>query len=257
MRLYVRPGHKRVVTVTRDEYNRARMKAPELLTDDYTAVLPLPLRPGEEPGPELAAIAAGLQPGALLIRSRLTDGAYLDASGAYERLALARFTIFAEICQRLGARRLDVAELQQLNDRGKVTAEVDVRTVATKGSGSTSTSWFNRLAHSITASWKWDGGPADVNAAREHATAFGLDTDPMIMGLIRQRDFNNKLGTHELRLDISSEAQREVNSTLELESVLKKVGPAFKGTFDVLREQSSQLELTVKIVFEPDESAGA
>ncbi|WP_422770968.1 hypothetical protein ACN28C_30680 [Plantactinospora sp. WMMC1484] len=108
--------------------------------------------------------------------------------------------MIAEVCQLLGARRLEVKEVRELTDTGKVTASV------TFHSG----------------------------------------------GLLRQRtQTGNALAEHVLELDVSSEAQREVRGVLEIESVLRSLGPSFKGTFDRIRTQSAQLRLRVAVTFVP------
>jgi hypothetical protein len=258
-----KPSHNRVIVLDRDTYNRARSRAPELLTDPFTLVVPVPLRAPWDADPKLRAIAELMQPGALLLRNRLAGPGYLDSAVAYERLSVANFNLVAEICQLLGASRLEVKEIRELTDSGKVTASVRFQGGATTGgSGSLGSEWLNRLAQSIQGRWVWgSGGQADIAAAEAHAGKYGLDGDPVVSGLIRQRGYAaNALAEHVLELDISSEAQRQVQAALKVESLLKKLGPSFDGTFDHLRKQSHQLRLRVQVTFGPvtatEEDAG-
>lgn len=241
---------QRIVVLSRDDYNRARIVSPQLLADPLTRVIALPLRSPDSEDPALLALGNEIRPAAVLLRNTWGSDAYIDAAAAYEVISLAKFNLFANVCQMLGATRLEVEEIREVNADGKVKGRATFRTSATKGSGRLKSESSRRVAQSIQGLWVWQSGSADVERAAAYATAKHLDNDPVITGLIQQRRFTgNALTEHKLTLNITSEAQRIIRATLNVKSVLGPLGPAFKGTFESLQKHSVQLELKIWAVF--------
>ena len=241
---------RRMIVLHRDDYNRARTVAPELLIDPSLVVVPVPLRPPDDQNPELRMLEDVLVPGTLLIRNLWQRDGYLDAASAYELLSVAKFNLFALVCQLLGAARLEVREIREVTENGQIAASLDLSGAVAKGSGTFGSDTLHRLAQSIQGAWTWAGGRPDVDAAQRLADDFRLTGDPMIEGLLRQRRYtSNELNEHNLELDISSEAQREIKAALKVESVARKLGPSFDATFSQMRHQTQSLRLSVRIVF--------
>lgn len=239
-----------VVALERVDYNKARMNSPELLVNPFITVVPVPLRPPESDNPALQALQDALRPSTVLIRNRWDGGSYVDAAAAYERISLAKFNIFANVCQMLGATRLEALEIREVADNGKVRATIDFRADAVRGDVSLESDSLRRLAQAIRGEWVWQSGGGDVSAAETYAVEKGILADPVVSNLIQQRKFTaSPLTEHTLELDISSEARQEVSATLKMESVLRKLGPSFEGTFTTLRTQSQRIWLRVYIAF--------
>ena len=245
-----------VVLMSRDDYNRARIERPQILLDPVTRIVALPLRPPDSDDPALLALGSALRPSTVLLRNTWGGNAYIDAAAAYEVISLAKFNLFANVCQMLGATRLEVSELRVVDDKGRVTASVDLRTSAAAGAGTLSSESVRKVAGSIRGLWVWQSGTGDAERASAYATAEHISGDPVIAGLIQQCRFTgNALSEHVLELDISSEAQRAVHGALQIESVLgQRFGPAFKSTLDSLREHKEQLVLRVRVVFTPPQT---
>jgi hypothetical protein len=243
---------RRLIVLHRDDFNRARTVAPELLTDPSLLVVAVPLRPPDDENPELRALEPILVPDTLLLRNLWQPG-YIEAATAYERLSVEKFNLFALICQLLGAYRLEVREIREVTESGNVTGTVAFSGAVARGSGSLASDTLNRLAQSIQGTWNWAGGRPDADAAERLAEEFRLSADPMINGLMRQRRYaGNTLTEHQLELDISSEAQREIQAALKVESIARKLGPSFEATFRHLRHQTQNLRLSVRVVFGAD-----
>jgi len=245
-----------IVVLSRDDYNRARMQSPELLVDPVTRVVALPLRPPDSEDPALLTLASELRPSTILLRNTFGSGAYIDAAAAYELISVAKFNLFAHVCQMLGATRLEVTELREVDDHGTVKGSVDLRTSVAKGSSTLSTDSSRKVAGSIRAVWVWQSGPGDAERAAAYALAEHISGDPVVAGLIQQRRFTgNALSEHVLELNISSEAQRAIQGALKIESALgRRFGPGFDGTFISLRKHTEQLALQVRVVFTPPET---
>ncbi len=242
---------QRLVVLSRDDYNRARTVSPELLVDPFTRVVALPLRSPDSEDPALLSLGNALQPRTVLLHNRW-GGDYVDATEAYERFSLAKFNAFANVCQMLGAARLEVEELYEVTEDGRVSGKADLRGSAAAGGGTLSSDWSRRLAQSIKATWTWNSGSGDPGRAAAYAQAEGLKQDPIVNGLIEQHRFpGNALTEHVLELNIGSEARRAIQATLEVGTILGKLGPGFNSTFDFLRKQNRQLGLRVRVVFAP------
>jgi hypothetical protein len=250
----------RIVVLARNDYNRARSEAPQLLADPFTTVIAVPLRPPHSEDPTLQAMSCALQPSAVLIRNRWGANAYVDATAVHEKLSLAKFNAFANVCQMLGATRLEVEELREVTEDGSVSSRVDFHVGKMQSQLTAGSEWFRRLAQSIKGQWTWRSGRCDTDLAARYAEQLGLLADPVISGLIQQRQFTGNALTEQLvELDVSSDAQREIRATLGMEASLLRLAPAFEATFASLRHQSHHLGLRVRVAFDsqgPDCESG-
>ncbi|MBG0565493.1 hypothetical protein [Actinoplanes aureus] len=240
----------RVMPLDRTDYNRCRSYAPELLTDPDVQVVAVPPRPGEDLDPLHQRLAGRLRPGVLLVRNIWRAGEYLEATTAYEELSLQKFLLFAGVCQRLGATRLEVTEIQEIAEDGRQSARAKLSLLTGKGSASFRNETTVKVARRLKACWSWPGSRPDVDAATALATGSGLAADDIVMGLIDQRGYDaNLLTQHDLELDTSSEARREVAAAAEVQSLAKKLGPAFDADLTVLRSQTSSIRLSLTMTF--------
>lgn len=241
---------QRIVVLSRDDYNRARDTSPRLLADPLTRVVALPLRPPDSEDPVLLTAADQLRPSVVLLRNAWGGSGYVDAAAAYELISLAKFNLFANVCQMLGATRLEVEEIHEESSRGRVKGRAAFRGHSVRGNGSLKSTSARQVAQAIQGLWVWQSGSPDAESAAAYAAAQRISSDPVIAGLIQQRRFTgNALTEHRLKLNITSEAQRAVQTALEVKSVLGPLGPAFKGTFESLQKHKEQLVLQVLVIF--------
>jgi hypothetical protein len=78
----------------------------------------------------------------------------------------------------------------------------------------------------------------------------GLMADSTVRGLIQQRKHTaNRLRSHTLEVEISSEARRIIAATLQAETIIKSYGPGFDAAFAALRQQTDRLVLSVAVIF--------
>ncbi|WP_143020289.1 hypothetical protein [Sinosporangium album] len=245
------------MAIHRDDFNRARSEAPNLLTDQFTTVVPVPLRPPESEDPALVELQDELEPGVLMLRNRWDDSEYIHAAMAYERISLSKFNLFAEICQILGANRLDVVEIREVTEGGKISGSVKFNAGVASLSGGGGSERLRKIAQSVHGHWEWRGTPPDGEKAKAHARRAGISGDPVVAGLIRQRcDPGNKLTEYGLELDISSEAKHDIQAASGLMSMLKKLRiPGIDSTFEKLKSETERLVLSVEVVF-PRDPAG-
>ncbi|MGW2788044.1 hypothetical protein ACWC3X_43985, partial [Streptomyces populi] len=203
----------------------------------------------------LQALERDLKPGAIFVRNRFDQDHYIEAGGAYEAIALAKFNEFAYICQLLGARSLDVEELREFSETGEQTGQANLKAGPAGIGLSNGSKQFRRMAQTIVAGWTWETGEADQEQAQRVAELSGLRSDAMVNGLLRQRGHTaNRLTRHDVLLDISSEAQNELALALELQPLLAAgfVKSNFQAKFNQLKGQSQALQLKVSVLFTTD-----
>ena len=158
--------------------------------------------------------------------------------------------LFAAVCQRLGAQRLDVTEVEEVAADGKQSGRAKLSVMAGKGGGSFSNETATRVARRLQAHWAWPGSTPDQDAAVTLVHDSGLAADHVVMGLVDQRGYAaNLLTEHHLELDVSSEAKREVQAALEIQSLARKLGPSFEADLTVLKKQTSTLRLNLTVTF--------
>jgi hypothetical protein len=239
-----------IVTMSWDEYNQFRMRCPALLADPFTRIVALPLRPPESDDPELIALGHVLCPSKILLRTLSGSMGYVDSLEAYERISLDKFSVFARICQLLGAASLEVEEVREVSADGIVSGSISFNANVARAGTDLKRESSRHIAQSIRAKWKWQAGPGNPAQAQEHAEAQGFSTDPAVAGLIQQRQYtDNQLTEHVLELDISSEARRIIQGTLQAETSLSSLGPGFNAAVASLRRQTDQVILRVAIHF--------
>ena len=240
----------RVLILGHTDYIRARSYAPELLTDSQLQVFTVPPRPADQQDPLFQRLHYRLDPGTLLVRNIWRPGEYVEATVAYEELSLQKFNLVASVCQRLGATRLEVTEIQELAEDGRQTGAARLSVLAGRGSVSFSNDTTGKLARRLEARWKWPGGPVDDAGAVELTSRTGLSADQIVMGLIDQRRYQgNRLSEHRLELDLTAEARREVKAAVEVQSFAGKLGPSFAADLTLLKKQSSTIRLVLDVGF--------
>jgi hypothetical protein len=239
----------RVVVLSHDDYNTAEYSAPDLLIDPQTLVVAVPLR---RPGAVSAVVAAAVTrtpPGTLLMRGPRKESKLVAAAEAYEQMSVEKFVAFAEVCQLLGARRLELEELSENRGDLGVSASVKFNGKVARVDGDGEYQAVQRVAQRISGVWKWKPRRADSAAARRRAQDLGIDGDTVVRGLIEQRALSRSLQEHRLVLDISADAQREIRAAADMATALGRLGPKFSASGEFLKKQSDRLSLALTVQF--------
>lgn len=241
---------RRLVVLSRDEFVRARRAAPELLVDDFTSVVHVPLVPPDSETPELSAMADKLEPGAVFVRNRWRGDRYVPVDTALEDIALAKYSRFAAVCQLLGASRLELQEVREFGENGRLTGSIAVSRGPLSAEASGTSNTAAQLAQRLESNYVWGtDSPSDPDAAAALILESGLD-DPVIDGLlVQRRNTTNALREYKLDLDISSEARREVHFALQLRPVLRALTGVFEPRLQRVAESTSTLRVRLFIQF--------
>jgi hypothetical protein len=239
-------GYKgnRIIVLDSGSRHLAEQRAPELLRDPTTRIVA-----PDSTDPELARIVP-LTNHTLLLPNRWANSGYSEATAAFKEIALAKYAAVAEVCQLLGARRLDVEHVTAVSDDRRVTTTVGLKATPFTASATADFKAAESVRLALRATWEWKPRRADRKKALPRAQELGLTNDPVVGSLIRQRlQAGGELRVHQLELDISSEANREINATLQIGGSLRKIGTEFEATIDTLREHKENMTLHISVHF--------
>lgn len=235
------PAHRRrrLLVLREVQRDRASWETPELFDDtetwivDYDQVLGAPGVPRT-----LAALLRRnlLRPDQLYLLSPYDD-AYVPAYEAETAFALRKCEIFTLLCFLLGATKVEVTR-----------TDVDESTRTTSGGikGNRSGAGVaaelernvrERLAQQLRITTTSKGGAADVDAADSLLHEHGLDQDSTMRGLLDLfRHGSNKVKSQSVRLNVTSEASRELKAALTLKI------PATLSVAATLQELESEVQ---------------
>ncbi|MCH6159368.1 hypothetical protein [Streptomyces marispadix] len=241
----------RLVVLDRDDEIQARRDNPELLADKDTTVVPLPLRHPYSGLEELQRLGPALREGAVFVRNPFDQNHYTEVSDAYASIAKAKFYAFSRVCQLLGAVRLEVLELRELSETGERAASVKMSAGSVSGGLTKGAKQLKEVAEKLFGSWTWETGEPDQELAEQMAMKSGLHTDITVNSLLEQRRYRtNPLKSHELLLDISSEAQKEITFAADLNALLGGfIKPKFEAKMNSLKGQMHNLQLELSVDF--------
>ena len=215
----------------------------ELLLNQETYILPYP--PQQSSTVVQNLIDRGLaRPGAVLIQSPFNKDNYEESMQAVERFALDKHMLFSELCMHLGAREVTVEQIDLKNTMGKTTVSVE-SSLFMRGSGNVKieNEELDSLQSKLTLHDTFPGGSPDAPQARDLLKRTGLLDDVNMRSLLDMRqNSSNPLTTRLLRLNMTSEAQRNLNVLVNL-----NVPPFLSLEADYDRHVREQTEFTLAI----------
>ena len=188
------------------------------------------------------------RPGAVLIQSPFNKDEYEDLKKAVERFGVEKHLLFSELCSFLGARKVTVKQVEDKNTKDKIIFSIK-GDVPTRGSGEVKTeneeltSFSNQLSLMDT----FAGGSPNVPAVQELLERTGLLGDAKMRSLLKMcQNPNNRLTSRNLRLNMTSEVQRNRNILARLDI------PAFlslEADYDSHIHEQTEFTLTIKVEF--------
>jgi hypothetical protein len=249
----------RVAVVTPEELHYAQLTNPRALEDPKTAVVVAPSMSTEPVDPRLRSIERLLEPGAFLLRNPFGANSYVQAAEYYEKLMVAKVHAFAEVCQKLGALDVRIVDSRHATDATNWHAAGKVQAKAVNASADVKRATEARVKQQITAGFTYQPRKSlfsfhrdKTDKAWQVAQALGIDQDDSVRSLIRQRsDPDYRLTKYSLWLEISTEVNRVVDATLNLDTILRRISPSIAAAFDRLFAQRSNYELKVEVDFSP------
>lgn len=246
------PSRRRVVLVlNKHDIDKCRYEpgAALALANPETYVLQFPIT---ESGCSHTAIqrivGSGLaSPGSVLVQSPFDRDYYENATLAPQRFALAKHLRFSELCMLLGAKEVSVEQIVLRKCSGKTTFDVSAERTGGKARLTVENEDFSQFRSSMHLQDEFQGGRPNIEAAESLLEQAGLGSDNNMRSLVQmRRDESNQLMKRRLVLNLSSEAQSNLNVVGRLKI------PAFvqlSAEYDRVIKEQHEYALTVLVRF--------
>lgn len=213
-----------------------------VLLNDEVLPLAFPIQ-GDNPLARALARSGLARPGVLLLQNPHDNELYEDAMNASRRFALAKFTVFSQLCMHLGARTVSVRSMEVTMTNTKNEFAIGTGYKGVEGKVTASFDAYERLKAEMSLEDRFDGGPADIPRAQALLRRTALSADPVARSLIEMRETSlNRLTQRTLTLDLSSETRR----TIEVATSVK-VPKFIKLQADYKRVATEHVDYTVKL----------
>jgi hypothetical protein len=188
-----------------------------------------------------------LVPGTVLVASPYRDGDYASIDEAAQRFGLQKWAAISTLCGLLGARTVDVKVVEDSISNTKVDVSIGGDRGPAQVHGSGKSSSLEKFAGQLTWHDEFLGGVADLELAREHLNATGLEADPEVRSLVDARAHTgNTLLRRTVAINLSRESERVIGAALSLKvpAVLK-----VDGTFSRAAQTRASYQVQIEIDF--------
>ena len=227
-----------------------------------TMVITLPLAKSEDiEGFTKFIDPAYLRRGAVLVRPAYSDQ-FVPIEEFSEELVHRRFGVFSQLCIALGAKRVKISKLDEVEQENSVKSDlsggasldalVGKAEVSSKLSLSAKNGQTNQM--NLTSHTAATGGPPDWPEADRIIEVYGLHRETLFMDVYNMRRVSsNSLNLHEFSIDTSKDVQRLFDSSLQtrISAMIKiyKGKVEFDKTFGSKENNKSASRLSVLVEF--------
>ena len=188
-----------------------------------------------------------VRPGNLLVQNPYDQDNYKVADSALQEFATEKYMYFSTLCMYLGATEVRIEQLDWLTHEGKITFTANGGRLGGKAGASIDSEEMERFKSQISVKNTFSGGPVNIPAAESLLRKIGLWADVNMRTLIDLRRSNaNLLQTHDLVLNLSTEAKRSLNVAARL------VVPEFielSANYKQIAQETKDYTLTVSVRF--------
>lgn len=185
--------------------------------------------------------------GAVLIQSPFDKDVYEDSKQAVERFALDKHLHFSTLCGLLGASKVTVEQIEHKNAEDKRTVSVEGNVLGRGVEGKIENDELTSFSNQLNLTDEFKGGSPNVLAAEELLKRTGLLGDANMRSLLEMcKNSNNQLISRNLRLNMTSEVQRNLNILTRLDI------PSFVSLevdYDRHVREQTEFTLTIKVEF--------
>lgn len=246
------PSRRRVVIVL-SEYDLERCANEDggaaFLYDDEVYILQFPPPPDSEATPALQNILdSGLaRPGTVLLQDPYDSSRYVDSLDAVQRFALAKHMHFSTFCKLLGAKRVQVEQVDLQTSSGQTTLSMEGERLGNHAEIQTDIESVEKLMASMSLCAEFKGSAPDLQAAEYLLRDTGLLADPVMYSLFQmKRDYTNDIKRMTLCLNVSNEAKRSLTviGKLSLPAIL-----SVSASLDRITTEEQAFTLTITVSF--------
>jgi hypothetical protein len=147
----------------------------------------------------------------MLVQSPYNTDVYVEASLAPQRFALEKHMLFLTFCRHLGAKEVNVEQIDLRTTTGNSSLDVKGARLGVSAQLTAENDELESFRAQMLLHNQFAGGPPDVAAAEQLLHRAGLRFDPIMQGLLEmRRDGANQLFEHKLVLKLSSEARNNL-----------------------------------------------
>jgi hypothetical protein len=221
----------------------------QLLVSTEAHVVEWPCRRDPEPLERRLDAAGLIRPGEVLVQSPFDANAYAREAEAIETFGLAKYTAYSRICAALGARVVEIVQIERQSGTDKTTVKVDGGARVVKGSASVAIEELERIEASLSLRDEFAGATADIAHAEALMDQYRLRGEGALASLVDQRrDERNPIQTRELRTNLVAEtrANLRVVGSLRVPAFL---GLSVKTSVDRARSDVREFSLTLRVTF--------
>ena len=221
-------------------------RGPELLLNEEVYILPSSSKQSNSVVQGL--FDSGLaRSGSVLIQSPFDKDLYEDSKQAVERFALDKHLLFSELCGLLGARKVTVQQIEHKNAEGKTTVSVESNVLGWGVGGEMENEELTSFSNQLNLTDEFKGGSPNVPAAKELLKRTGLLGDANMRSLLEMcQNPNNQLRSRNLRLNMTSEVQRNLNvlARLDIPTFL-----SLEAGYNRHEHEQTEFTLTINVEF--------
>ena len=219
----------------------------ELLLNEEVHILPSSLKPSNSVVQGL--FDSGLaRSGAVLIQSPFDKDVYEDSKQAVERFGLDKHLHFSTLCGLLGARKVTVEQVEHKNAEGKTAFSIEGGVpIMGSGEGKIENEELTSFSNQLNLMDTFAGGSPNVPVAKELLKRTGLLGDANMRSLLEMcQNPNNPLTSRNLRLNMTSEVQRNLNVLARLD-ILAFL--SLETDYNRHVREQTEFTLTIKVKF--------
>lgn len=184
-----------------------------------------------------------LRPGKILVQNPFEMDSYGFLEEALPQFAVRKNYLFLELCQLLGAKKVEVSQVDIASNQSKQSVEASAQAGTPKGrlSGGMEGKFtaHEKLENLLKMNATFEGGEAQVDAAKKLIHKYKLSRDENFMNLLNLRsNMNNEVKERSLKINISSESKRNIELAANIDlslffGIKAEASMEKEGYFDV------------------------
>lgn len=217
------PDSRRAILILKDEdivRSEYESGIARKLLNEESFVLRFPIAQQGDVSPALKYIinARLANPGHILVQSPYNQDSYVDADGASQRFAIQKHMYFSLLCQCLGAKRVEVRQVDVISKSSKSSFSIEGgKPAVAGGKASVEAKDAEKLTSSLSLVDEFEGGEPDIPSAEALLNNTGLIADPNMHALLEMRRYaSNRSLSRKFDVDLSSESKSNLKVAVGL-----------------------------------------
>lgn len=186
------------------------------------------------------------RPGNVLVQDPFDLDSYREKSAALEDLSLQKHYLFLELCQILGATKVEASQVTVVDEKSGLRLSSDGSALGASVEASAALKLQSNIQSKLEVSSIFKGSDPDIETAKKFLVRYKLGADFNFSNLVRLRSNPaNMVKERRVKLDASSEAKRNIDVAMRVDSAV------FSGGASVSSDNSSSysVELSLLVVF--------